>query len=585
MTTVVTSVLLLFGGLAFFLYGMRIMSTGLEMAAGSKLEALLKRMTSNIFKSILLGAGITIAIQSSSATTVMLVGLVNSGIMTLNQTIGVIIGANIGKTMTSWLLSMTGINSDNLFVSLLNPMQFSLILALIGILFIMVSKSDKKKNIGSIFIGFTILIYGMDMMGQAVEPLKGSEKFADILTMFNNPIFGLLVGTVITGIIQSSAASVGMLQTLAKNGGITCGMAIPIIMGANIGTCVTALLSSIGVSRSAKKVSVVHIFFNLIGSVVCLVVLYGLDIFIDFAFLDMYIDEFGVAIVHTIFNIITTIMLLPFTGMLEKIANIIVKDTDGHEKFSFVDERLIATPSIAIAECNNKTIEMSQLAHDTLINAIKLSENYDAKLREKILASEDLLDNYEDKLGTYLVKLSAKSLSTQDSHQVSKQLHTIDDFERIGDHAVNILKTCDEMHEKKLNFSEGAMRELRILKDAITEILDITTKAFVEHDVELAKKVEPLEQVIDVLISEIKSKHIIRLQAGNCTIELGFILSDTLNNYERVSDHCSNIAVALIESDRDAYDVHSYLKDVKNSGNVQFEQCYREYSQKYRIEV
>ncbi len=585
MTTVVTSVLLLFGGLAFFLYGMRIMSTGLEMAAGSKLEALLKRMTSNIFKSILLGAGITIAIQSSSATTVMLVGLVNSGIMTLNQTIGVIIGANIGKTMTSWLLSMTGIDSDNLFVSLLNPMQFSLILALIGILFIMVSKSDKKKNVGSIFIGFTILIYGMDMMGQAVEPLKGSEKFADILTMFNNPIFGLLVGTVITGVIQSSAASVGMLQTLAKNGGITCGMAIPIIMGANIGTCVTALLSSIGVSRSAKKVSVVHIFFNLIGSVVCLVVLYGLDIFIDFAFLDMYIDEFGVAIVHTIFNIITTIMLLPFTGMLEKIANVIVKDTDGHEKFSFVDERLIATPSIAIAECNNKTIEMSQLAHDTLISAIKLSEKYDTKLRETILANEDLLDNYEDKLGTYLVKLSAKSLSVQDSHQVSKQLHTIDDFERIGDHAVNILKTCDEMHQKKLNFSDGANRELRILKDAITEILDITTKAFVEHDVELAKKVEPLEQVIDVLISEIKSKHIIRLQAGNCTIELGFILSDTLNNYERVSDHCSNIAVALIESDRDAYDVHSYLKEVKNSGNVHFEQCYREYSQKYRIEV
>ncbi|MBQ7131950.1 MAG: Na/Pi cotransporter family protein [Oscillospiraceae bacterium] len=585
MNEVFISILKLCGGLAFFLYGMNIMSSGLEKAAGSKLEVLLKKMTSNPFKSLLLGAGITIAIQSSSAMTVMLVGLVNSGIMTLRQTIGVIMGSNIGTTLTAWLLSMTGIDSDNIFINLLNPKQFSLILALIGILFIMMSKSDKKKNLGAIFIGFTILIYGMDMMGQAVDPLKGNEKFAEVLTMFNNPVLGVLVGAVVTGVIQSSAASVGMLQTLAMNGGITYGMAIPIIMGQNIGTCVTALLSSIGVSRSAKKVSVVHISFNLIGTIICLVLLYSINAFVGFTFMNADIDGFGIALVHSIFNISTTLMLLPFTKLLEKIANIVIKDTEGHEKFSFVDERLIATPSIAIAECNNKSIEMAQIAHDTLIDAIKLSENYDTDLRESILANEDLLDNYEDKLGTYLVKLSAKSLSAEDSHQVAKQLHTIDDFERIGDHAVNILKTADEMYEKKINFSEGANRELRILKDAITEILDITTKAFVEHDIELAKKVEPLEQVIDVLISEIKSKHIIRLQAGNCTIELGFILSDTLNNYERVSDHCSNIAVALIESDHDAYDVHSYLKEVKTSGNVQFEECYRDYSQKYRIQV
>ena len=585
MSTVIFAILQLCGGLAFFLYGMNIMSSGLEKVAGSKLESLLKKMTSNPFKSLLLGAGITIAIQSSSAMTVMLVGLVNSGVMTLHQTIGVIMGSNIGTTLTAWLLSMTGIESDNFLIEFLNPEKFSLVLALIGTLFIMVSKSDKKKNLGSIFIGFTVLIYGMDMMGQAVEPLKGSDKFAEILTMFNNPILGVLVGAVVTGIIQSSAASVGMLQTLAMNGGITYGMAIPIIMGQNIGTCVTALLSSIGVSRSAKKVSVVHISFNLIGTLVCLVLLYGVNVFVDFAFLESDIDEFGIALVHSIFNVATTMMLLPFTKLLEKIANTVIKDTEGHEKFSFVDERLIATPSIAIAECNNKAIEMATIAHDTLIDAIKLSNNYDVKLREKILANEDLLDNYEDKLGTYLVKLSSKALSTEDSHQVAKQLHTIDDFERIGDHAVNILKTADEMYEKKISFSQGATRELGILKDAIAEILDITTQAFVEHDLELAKKVEPLEQVIDVLISEIKSKHIVRLQAGNCTIELGFILSDTLNNYERVSDHCSNIAVALIETDHDEYETHGYLNDLKNSGNAQFENCYREYSQKYRIEV
>ncbi len=585
MSTVIFAILQLCGGLAFFLYGMNIMSSGLEKVAGSKLEGLLKKMTSNPFKSLVLGAGITIAIQSSSAMTVMLVGLVNSGVMTLHQTIGVIMGSNIGTTLTAWLLSMTGIESDNFLIELLNPEKFSLILALIGILFMMVSKSDKKKNLGTIFIGFTVLIYGMDMMGQAVEPLKGSEKFAEILTMFNNPILGVLVGAVVTGVIQSSAASVGMLQTLAMNGGITYGMAIPIIMGQNIGTCVTALLSSIGVSRSAKKVSVVHISFNLIGTAVCLILLYGINVFVDFAFLDCGIDGFGIALVHSIFNVATTMMLLPFTKLLEKIANTVIKDTEGHEKFSFVDERLIATPSIAIAECNNKAIEMATIAHDTLIDAIILSNDYDVKLREKILANEDLLDNYEDKLGTYLVKLSSKALSAEDSHLVAKQLHTIDDFERIGDHAVNILKTADEMYEKKISFSQGAMRELGILKDAVTEILDITTQAFVEHDLDLAKKVEPLEQVIDVLISEIKSKHIVRLQAGNCTIELGFILSDTLNNYERVSDHCSNIAVALIETDHDEYATHGYLNELKNSGNVQFENYYREYSQKYRIEV
>ena len=578
------NVFTLFGGLAFFLYGMNVLSSGLEKLAGGKLESMLRKVTSNPFKSLLLGAGITIAIQSSSAMTVMLVGLVNSGIMQLGQTVGVIMGSNIGTTLTAWILSMAGIEGDNFFIQMLKPSSFSPILALIGIIMIMVAKSDKKRSVGSLMVGFAILMYGMDLMQDSMAPLQEMEEFQQILTAFNNPLLGVIVGAVFTGIIQSSAASVAILQSLAMSGGITFGMAIPIIMGQNIGTCVTALLASIGVNRNAKRVAVVHISFNLIGTVVWLVLFYGLDAFLHFAILDQTIDALGIAACHSIFNVLTTIMLLPFSKLLEKIALRVVRDTEKKEEYAFIDERLLATPSVAIAECGNKTKEMACMAKNALVDAIQLLEAYDPAVRTRILKDEDELDIYEDKLGTHLVKLSSREISLADSKMASKLLHTIGDFERIGDHAVNLIKTADEMHEKKIRFSDEAVRELHILTDAVTEILELTVDSFAKNDLAMAARVEPLEQVIDHLISTIRNKHIQRLQAGNCTIELGFILNDLLTNYERVSDHCSNIAVAVIETEQNAYEAHEYLNEVKYSGNPVYEADYQHYQGKYVIE-
>lgn len=557
------SILTLCGGLAFFLYGMNVMSSGLEKLAGGKLEQMLKRMTSNPFKSLVLGAGITIAIQSSSAMTVMLVGLVNSGIMQLSQTIGVIMGSNIGTTLTAWILSLAGIESENPFIRLLKPDSFSPVLALIGIIMIMAAKSSKKKSIGSIFVGFAVLMYGMELMGDAMEPLQEMEGFSDILLMFNNPLLGVLVGAVFTGIIQSSAASVGILQTISLSGGLTYGMALPIIMGQNIGTCVTALLSSIGVNKNAKRVAVVHISFNLIGTVVCLAVFYGLDAVLHFAFTDTAINPIGIAMVHTIFNVVTTIMLLPFTKMLEKIARMTVKDDESEVKYSFIDKRLLSTPSVALAECTARTVTMANMAKTTLNDAIDLLRNYSAKKDEEIRQSENDIDTYEDKLGTYLVLLSAKELSESDSTQVSKLLHSIGDFERLGDHAVNLVRVAAEINDKHLEFSEAASGELSVLTKAITDILNLTVDAFEQNDLTLAAQVEPLEQVIDGLIADVKARHIRRLQAGECTIELGFVLSDILNNYERISDHCSNVAVTIIEMEHNSFKTHQYLNQIK----------------------
>lgn len=557
------SILTLCGGLAFFLYGMNVMSSGLEKLAGGKLEQMLKRMTSNPFKSLVLGAGITIAIQSSSAMTVMLVGLVNSGIMQLSQTIGVIMGSNIGTTLTAWILSLAGIESENPFIRLLKPDSFSPVLALIGIIMIMAGKSSKKKSVGSIFVGFAVLMYGMELMGDAMKPLQEMEGFSDILLMFNNPLLGVLVGAVFTGIIQSSAASVGILQTISLSGGLTYGMALPIIMGQNIGTCVTALLSSIGVNKNAKRVAVVHISFNLIGTAVCLAVFYGLDAVLHFAFTDLAINPFGVAVVHTIFNVVTTIMLLPFTKMLEKIARMAVKDDESEVKYSFIDKRLLSTPSVALSECTARTVAMANMAKTTLNDAIDLLRNYSAKKDEEIRQSENDIDTYEDKLGTYLVLLSAKELSESDSTQVSKLLHSIGDFERLGDHAVNLVRVAAEINEKQLEFSEAASGELSVLTKAITDILNLTVDAFEQNDLTLAAQVEPLEQVIDGLIADVKARHVRRLQAGECTIELGFVLSDILNNYERISDHCSNVAVTIIEMEHNSFKTHQYLNQIK----------------------
>ncbi len=578
------SVFTLCGGLAFFLYGMSVMSSGLEKVAGGKLEQMLKKMTSNTFKSLLLGAGITIAIQSSSAMTVMLVGLVNSGIMELSQTVGVIMGSNIGTTLTAWILSLAGIESDAIWLRMLKPESFAPIVAFIGILLIMVSKGDRRRSAGSIMVGFAVLMYGMELMSDSVSPLADMPQFSSILTAFTNPILGVVVGAVFTGVIQSSAASVAILQALSLTGSITYGMALPIIMGQNIGTCVTALLSSIGVNRNARRVAVVHISFNLIGTVVFLVLFFGADLFFHFPFMDMGIDPVGIAMVHSIFNIATTLLLLPFSKQLVKIANVVIKDQAGDQKFTFVDSRLLATPSVAIAECNNKAVEMAQIAKETIIKALSLLDNYDQNVASEVKVNEDKLDLYEDKLGTTLVQLSSKALSDPDSRKVSKQLHTIGDFERIGDHAVNLWKAAEEIHEKGIRFSPQAEDEIHTLTSALKEILDITTKAFSLDDLRIAKQVEPLEQVIDCLIADIKSNHIARLQSGHCTIEMGFVLSDILTNCERVSDHCSNIAVAQIETEQNTYQAHEYLNGVKNAGNEDFQQAFDRYRAQYRLE-
>lgn len=576
------SIFTLLGGLAFFLYGMNVMSSGLEKVAGGKLEKMLKAMTSNPLKSLALGAGITIAIQSSSALTVMLVGLVNSGIMELGQTIGVIMGSNIGTTLTAWILSLSGIESTNFFLRLLKPESFSPLIALIGILLIMGAKRDKSKSLGSIMVGFAILMYGMQLMSDSMKPLADMPEFTQVLTAFTNPILGVIIGTVFTGIIQSSAASVGILQALSMTGGITYGMAIPIIMGQNIGTCVTALISSIGVGTSAKRVSAVHISFNVIGTIVFLIVFYLGDLIFKFTFKTEAINPVGIAFCHTVFNIATTIMLLPFTKQLEKIATWAVKEKIGRDEAPvFLDERLLITPSFAIVECKNLTGTMGIMAKKNFFRSLKMINKFSEKRLEKILRKEPRIDMYEDKLGSFLVKLSNKNLAEEDSREVSKLLHAISDFERIGDHAVNILKVAREMNEKHLEFSPIAKEELKRVVSALSEIMDITTEAFNEDDIEKAKRVEPLEQVIDILISEAKNKHIERLQKGECTIELGFMLTEVLNNIERVSDHCSNIAACMIQINQSSFERHEYLHNIKSTGEETFEKMFEEYKEKY----
>ena len=579
-----TDVIALFGGLAFFLYGMDVLSSGLERMAGGKLERALKAITSNRLRCLLLGLGITAAIQSSSAVTVMLVGLVNSGIMTLRQSIGVIMGSNIGTTMTAWILTLAGVESDNFWISLLNPENFSLIFAFIGVVMIMVCKDTKKKDIGNILAGFAVLMYGMKLMSNAVEPLSNSEGFTNLLLAFKNPILGVLVGLFITAVIQSSSASVGILQALAMTGVVSYGAAIPIIMGQNIGTCVTALISSFGVGRNAKKVAVVHIAFNVIGTIVCLSAYCILDAIFDFAFADLSVDQVGIAIIHTSFNVFTTALLLPFSSTLENFANKILPEVPEKKKTSskLLDRRLLATPSIAISECDNLATNMATIAMKTLRRSISLIHNYDKKIADKIVSSEDTLDKYEDELGTYLVQLSPEKLSDSDSLRVSKILHAIGDFERLGDHAVNLMKAAQEMHDKGISFSPAGQKELAILIDAISEILDITEEAYTKSDVRLAMRVEPLEQTIDVLVMTVKDNHVKRLQSGECSILPGFVLSDILNNLERISDHCSNIAVAVIELAHHAVDPPKDLCGIR-SENQEYRDAFDAFSAKYQI--
>ena len=557
------SLFTLCGGLAFFLYGMTTMSKSLEKMAGGKLERLLKRMTSSPFKSLLLGAGITIAIQSSSAMTVMLVGLVNSGVMELGQTIGVIMGSNIGTTLTAWILSLAGIESESVFVNLLKPENFSPVIALVGIILIMGSKKQKRRDIGRILVGFSILMYGMELMKNAVSPLAEMPEFSSLLTAFNNPLLGVLVGAVFTGVIQSSAASVGILQALAMTGSITYGMAVPIIMGQNIGTCVTALISSIGVNRNAKRVSVIHISFNVIGTVVGLLLFYGGNLLFHFSFMGAAVGAVGIAFCHTVFNVFTTLLLLPFSRQLEKLARRAIRAEDKSEQFAFLDPLLLRTPGVAISECVSMTNRMGALAHGNLLDAVRQLSDYQEARETLIIENEDKLDIYEDRLGDYLVKISQHGVSMSDIRTVSRLLHAIGDFERIGDHALNLQESARELHEKDLHFSDAAREELEVLLTALHDIMALAFDSFAANDPVAAREVEPLEETIDQLIEEIRMRHIHRLQTGECTIQLGFVLSDLLTNFERVSDHCSNIAVCVIENHADDLDRHAYINGLK----------------------
>lgn len=579
------NVIHLFGGLAMFLYGMNLMSDKLEKLAGGKLEQIFEKLTSNRFKGLLLGILVTAVVQSSSATTVMLVGFVNSGLMRLSQAISIIMGANIGTTVTTWILSLTGLEGDSLFIQFCKPKNFAPLFALVGVVMRMASKDGKKKDVGGILIGFGLLMWGMVTMGESVEPLSESEKFASLMTLFKNPVLGVLVGAVVTAVIQSSAASVGMLQTLSNSGLITFGAALPIILGQNIGTCVTAIISATGANKSAKRVAAVHLYFNVIGTVLALVGYYTLDSFIHFTFADMEVTSVSVAIVHTVFNIGTTLLLLPFTQVLEKLAYLTIRDEkkEPAENLVLLDDRFLNTPGVAIEQCRNVTNRMASLAKTTISLALDLYKNFDEEKAQMILENEDLIDKYEDITGTYLVKLSGRSLTMDDSRTVSCLLHSIGDFERISDHAVNILDTAREIHTKEVSFSTMAKRELNVMFGAIEEILNITVQAFEAKDIDLAYKVEPLEEVVDYLRTEMKSRHVERLRTKTCTIEQGFIFTDLLTDLERISDHCSNIAVNLIQINDNSFENHRYLNAVKSEDNEQFAELFKEFSYKYPL--
>lgn len=591
-------VLSLICGLALFLYGMDVMGDALKKSAGRKLKTILGNLTSNKFKGFLLGLGVTAIIQSSSATTVMVVGFVNSGTMLLSQAIGVIMGANVGTAVTAWLTALNGIEGGanaTEWLQWLKPDAWMPILALAGICLIMFSKRDKKKDMGAILMGFAVLMVGMSLMSDAVSGLKSDPNFANILTLFNNPIFGVLAGTILTAIVQSSSASIGILQALSTTGTISFGMAIPIILGQNIGTCVTAMISSVGANKNGKRAAVVHLYFNIIGVVFWLGMYYLVGwILKTVGVFDIFnlannstINMWGIAAVHTVFKLLSVLLFAPFTKLLEKLAVATVRGTDkkGDEFTNMLDERLLDTPSVAIERSRAVASQMAQLSSEAMRLAIGLFDSYDEKTAQKIRELEDKVDIYEDVLGSYLVKLSSKSMDETDSHEVTKLLHMIGDLERISDHAVNLVESAEEINDKKLEFSADAVSELHSMYGAVNEILVITEDAFVNNDMTKAYMVEPLEQVVDYLRDQIKLQHVLRLQKSECTIEHGFVLSDILTNLERVSDHCSNVAGCLVEmSKHDALDVHDYLHKVK-AGGMEYDALYNLYMEKYSIKT
>ncbi|MCG4733495.1 Na/Pi cotransporter family protein [Casaltella massiliensis] len=571
----------LVGGLCLFLFGMNVMGQALERRAGGTLRTLLGKLTTSKAKGFLTGLGVTGVIQSSSATTVMVVGFVNSGLMNLKQAINVIMGANVGTTVTAWLLSLSGIESDNLFVQLFKPTSFTPILALIGIIFYMFCNSSKKKDTGTILLGFAVLMFGMDTMSAAVSGLSEVESFRNMFIAFENPLFGVLAGALLTAIIQSSSASVGILQALAVTGQVSYGAAIPIIMGQNIGTCITAILSSVGTNKNAKRAAVVHLAFNVIGTIVWLTVFWIIKALLAPQLLNESASLVGIAIAHSTFNILCTALLLPLSGMLEKVAYRIVPESKSKEQDAELDELLLATPSLALENCHSVASEMAETAASALKGSIDTLSRYSAKLDEDIREKESKTDHYEDILGTYLIKLSSNQVSEQDSAEAAKLLKMIGDFERISDHAVNILESAEEMNSKDLKFSESAMKELGVLTDAVEEILDLALKAFLDEDVEAASKVEPLEEVIDGLKEQMRTRHILRLQQGDCSIDAGFVWSDLLTNLERTADHCSNIAVCVLDAGSDM-NIHESLHEMK-AYNDDFKAEFEKYAAKYSI--
>jgi len=571
----------LLGGLALFLFGMDIMGKALEKQAGGQLQKILSKLTDNPLKGFFLGLCVTAVIQSSSATTVMVVGFVNSGIMELHQAIGVIMGSNVGTTVTSWILSLSGLQGDSLLINLLKPTSFSPLLAFIGILLYM-CKSEKKKGVGTILIGFAVLMTGMTTMSNAVLPLQNEAWFTSLFTRFSNPLLGVLVGALVTGIIQSSSASVGILQALSATGVITYGSAIPIIMGQNIGTCVTALISSVGANKNARRAAMVHLYFNIIGVTIFLVGFYGLNTVCHFVFVNTTIEAWGIAVVHSVFNIVATLVLLPFANLLEKLAILTIPDSPEKESFALLDDRLLNPPAVAVERARSATAEMAELARVGVMQAMSLTHEWNDTLAQKIREEETQVDRYEDALGTYLVKLSSRELNHADSQSVNTLLHTISDFERISDHSVNLMESAEEMHTKEIQFSQDARDELQVLEDAVQDILNRTTDAFRKGDLHLASKVEPLEAVVNELVRAIKAHHIARLQAGSCSIEYGFVLDDLLTNYERVCDHCSNVAVAQIEVAQDSFDTHAYLNELRHGNDTKESEEFHRRLDRYR---
>ena len=578
-------VIMLLGGVALFLFGMNVMSAGLEKTAGGRLEIILRNVTSNRLKAFLLGVGITSIIQSSSAVTVMLVGLVNSGIMQLPQTVGVIMGTNIGTTITAWIISLTGLSGESFIVKILNPDNFAQLFAVAGIIFMMFSKQIRRRNTGEILLGFAVLMAGMMVMRNSVSGLEGNETFRNIMLAFSNPLLGVLFGAVFTAIIQSSSASVGILQAFSLTTSVTYAAAIPIILGMKIGTCITAALASIGTNKNAKRVAIIHFYFNIIEAVIFTVVLILVKSVSHPAFLDVNVTPVTIAIIHTLFSIATTAILFPFATQLEKLARMTVRGRKGEEtKYEFLDERLLGTPAIAIAQCYNSVKEMCRFARDAVLKALELVSKYDEKKASLIRDNEEHLDEYEDNLNTYLVKLSAHETSDNETWKVSELLHTIGDLERMGDHALNILESAEEMRDKDIVFSGNALKDLNIVHSALSEILNMTIDAFERSDTALAQQVEPLEEAIDVLVSNIRSRHIARLQKGECAVLPGVVLSDLLINYERISDHCSNMAICIIQTDNKTMESHGYLTETKTPENLEFVSAYNKYREKYKLE-